>query len=101
MKDFLLILNEVDPGTLTPQVEGHWAFYIGGAISILLLALTGWLTYRAFVNKNNYYDLESDKWYWLKNFWHKNRITFWILMDIILFILIIVFFMAGAGLLQN
>ncbi len=100
MNSLFLILNDVDPGTINIKAQAHWAYYIGAVICILLLILTGWLTYKAFINKTNYYDLESDKLYWLKNFWHKNRIGFWIMIDIILFACIIVFFMAGAGALQ-
>ncbi len=100
MKDLLSFLQTTtDPGNIG-YIEAHWAFHIGGAICLILLALCGWLTYKAFVNKNNYYDLESDKLYWLKHFWHKNRILFYVIIDIILVACAIAFFMAGAGYFQ-
>lgn len=99
-KLFYLMATNVDPGTINVRVEAHWAYHVGGAICLALLVLCGWLTYRAFINKDNYYDVESDKLYWLKNFWHKNRIGFYIMVDIILVACAIVFFMAGAGQLQ-
>lgn len=81
------------------HIEPHWAYHLGGALCIVLLIVCIYFTYRAH-KKKTIYESEYEKLHWLKTFWRKNRFLFFVLMDVILLILSIVFFAVGAGAFQ-
>lgn len=97
------ILNNIlyaSIGASETKIHAHWAYYVSGAIFVILFLLSIWFIYWSLKNKTNYYINPSERLSWLKEFWYKNRPLFSIIISIIFLLSSIMFFLAASGQLE-
>ncbi|MGL5617819.1 MAG: hypothetical protein ACRCWU_02035 [Metamycoplasmataceae bacterium] len=83
-----------DIGNLNPNIASHWAYYIAGSIFIMLAIVSLFYTYYAITHP---IPEERLKLYTgLKKAWLKNRIAFYLMVDVICILSAIVFMINGS-----
>ncbi|MGL5733138.1 MAG: hypothetical protein ACRCXE_03640 [Metamycoplasmataceae bacterium] len=83
-----------DIGNLNPNIAAHWAYYIAGAIFIVLAIISLVYTYYAITRPISEERLKL--YTGLKKAWLKNRITFYLMADVICILSAVVFMINGS-----
>lgn len=81
-------------GNLGSNIEPHWAYYIAGSIFVIIFIVSVIFTYYFITHPFSKKTLEELKGF--KKFKIKNRVAFFLMLDIISILCIILFMMNGS-----
>jgi uncharacterized membrane protein len=87
-------LTRVNIGIPDINIAPHWAYYIGGAIFIILAIVSMYYTYYFITHPSSEESINESKGF--KKQWLKNRVTFTFMFDVIC-VLVTVFFMINGS----